>query len=83
MLRALVKDSKSNIAIIGSFIITALLSSTGDDIYGYRRAVLEKFQLNLHLLAGRFEFAALPLLRLNLLLERFTDNDPTQQEGDS
>ncbi|OAA57396.1 Transcription factor [Niveomyces insectorum RCEF 264] len=65
---------KSNIAMIGSFIITALLSSTDDAVYQTRHASLYGFRSLLYRLAERFEFAALPLLRLNLLLERFADN---------
>lgn len=60
--------------MISSFIITALLSSTDDGVYQTRQESLDGFRGLLYRLADRFEFAALPLLRLNLLLERFTDN---------
>ncbi|KAF4990007.1 hypothetical protein FDECE_14522 [Fusarium decemcellulare] len=66
---------KSNMAIIGSFIITALLSSTDENVYETRQAILDGFRGLLQQLADRFEFAPLPLLRLNLLLERFTDSN--------
>lgn len=66
-------------AIIGSFIITALLSSADEETYQARNSILDGFRLLLSRLADRFEFAALPLLRLNLLVERFADND--NQEG--
>lgn len=62
-------------ATMGSFIITALLSSTDDSIYQTRQAILDGFRGLLQQLADRFEFAPLPLLRLNLLLERFTDSN--------
>lgn len=75
-------DCKSNVAIIGSFIITALLSSTDDETYQSRHALLDEFRHVLYALAERFDFAALPLLRVNLLLERFTDNGSSDDEGD-
>ncbi|KAL4808235.1 fungal-specific transcription factor domain-containing protein [Aspergillus unguis] len=65
---------KSNIAIIGSFMVTALLASTDDKVYQLRQGALEEFRRLLQRAEGRFEFAALPLLRLNLLVERFTDS---------
>lgn len=66
--------------MIGSFIITALLASTDNGVYQARRDALESFRLQLCRLAERFEFAALPLLRLNLLLERFTENGGAGEE---
>ncbi|CAH0056939.1 unnamed protein product [Clonostachys solani] len=65
---------KSNIAIIGSFMVTALLASTDNETYQTRRGALDEFRRLLQRLTERFDFAALPLLRLNLLLERFADN---------
>lgn len=74
----LVLDTRSNIAILGSFLITALLSSTDDAIYKTRQDLLETYSHYLGQLAQRFEFARLPELRLNLLLERFsTDSNST------
>lgn len=73
-----VVDTRSNIAILGSFLITALLSSTDDAIYKTRQDLLETYSYYLGQLAQKFEFARLPELRLNLLLERFsTDSNTT------
>lgn len=66
-------DCKSNIAIVGSFMVTALLASTDDEVYQTRQGALEEFRRLLQRLEERFDFAALPLLRLNLLLERFSE----------
>jgi hypothetical protein len=68
-------DCKSNMAIIGSFIITALLSSADDEVYQARHSILDGFRNLMYRLVDRFEFAALPLLRLNLLVKRFAEND--------
>lgn len=67
-------DCKSNIAIIGSFMVTALLASTYDKVYQLRQGALEEFRRLLQRSERRFDFAALPLLRLNLLVERFSDS---------
>lgn len=67
-------DCKSNVAIIGSFMVTALLASTDDKAYQLRRGALEEFRRLLQRSEERFDFAALPLLRLNLLVERFSDS---------
>lgn len=67
-------DCKSNIAIIGSFMVTALLASTDDNVYQLRQGALEEFRRLLQRSEGRFDFAALPLLRLNLLVERFSES---------
>lgn len=66
-------DCKSNIAIFGSFMVTALLASTDDEVYQTRQGALEEFRRLLQRLEERYDFAALPLLRLNLLLERFSE----------
>lgn len=66
-------------AIIGSFIITALLSSADEESYQARNSILDGFRHLLHRLADRFEFAALPLLRLNLLVKRFAQNETEEQ----
>ena len=71
----IVADTKSNIAILGSFLITALLSSTDEAIYNTRQDLLETYSHYLEQLAAKFDFARLPELRLNLLLERFATND--------
>lgn len=63
-------------------MITALLSSTDNSVYQARREALEGFRVQLCRLAERFEFAALPLLRMNLLLERFSESGGTTDEPD-
>lgn len=69
-------DCKSNVAIFGSFIITALVSSTDDKSYRSRKNILNKYRQLLGLMDGKFEFAALPRLRLDLLLTRFSAHSP-------
>ncbi|OQU99844.1 Fungal specific transcription factor domain-containing protein isoform 2 [Cladophialophora immunda] len=66
---------KPNIAILGTFMITALLSSTDDEVYLARRSALDEYRGLLDLMAERLDFAALPRLRLNLLVERFSSSD--------
>jgi hypothetical protein len=54
-------------------MVTALLASTDDEVYQTRQGALEEFRRLLQRLEERYDFAALPLLRLNLLLERFSE----------
>lgn len=61
-------------------MVTALLASTDDEVYQIRQSALEEYRGLLQKSEMRFEFAALPLLRLNLLVERFTDNRTSREE---
>ncbi|KAL6243604.1 hypothetical protein RBB50_009597 [Rhinocladiella similis] len=63
---------KCNLATVGTFILTVLLSSTDPDVLEARKTILDDYQRLLQQLSGKFPFAALPRLRLNLLAERFS-----------
>jgi hypothetical protein len=63
-------DCKGNLGIIGSFMTTVLLSSLDEDTFEKRRLTLQNYQRLLMELSGKFEFAALPSLRVNLIIER-------------
>lgn len=61
-------------------MVTAILSSTSEEVYQVRQGALNEFRRLLQRSADQFEFAALPLLRLNLLVERFTGNRESREE---
>lgn len=60
-------------------MVTALLASTDDDVYQARQSALDEFRRLLERSAERFDFAALPLFRLNLLIERFSDSRTSKE----
>lgn len=61
-------------------MVTALLASTDDEIYRLRQGALEEYRRLLQQLATSVEFAALPLLRLDLLVKRFTESEEAREE---
>lgn len=61
---------KGNLGIIGSFMLTVFLSSVDEHTLHIRQTVLQRYQRLLEELCVRFEFAALPSVRLNLFFKR-------------
>ncbi|KAL3482571.1 fungal-specific transcription factor domain-containing protein [Aspergillus germanicus] len=72
---------KGNIAIIVTFMISLLLASIDDATFHFRRNLLLRYQRVLNDLSGKFEFAALPSLQLNLMLRNLFE--PPAQAGDA
>lgn len=61
-------------------MISLLLASIDDGSFHFRRNLLLRYQHVLNDLSGKFEFAALPSLRLNLMLRNLFE--PPDEAGD-
>ena len=75
-------DCKGCLGIVGSFMLTLFLSSVNEDMLFVRRRVLQQYQDLLGRLSKRFEFAALPYVRLNLFFERLLPRPGVDEVSD-